>query len=108
MVVDPVPTICCWVCLTVAPTKPVTQPKKVAAKGKGVSHPATQPWAHKLTWVVSSSPAVAEVKVPAPPVTCLSWPTCLPLFEEPAMSGDEDIRKVTLTTSGKWSLTTLP
>jgi len=69
MVVDPVPTAHHRVHLMVAPTKSVTQLKRVTAKGKAVSHLVTQLWVHKTTWAASASPGVDEVTALIPPIT---------------------------------------
>ena len=74
-----------------APNRPVTRPKKVAAKGKGVSHPATQPQAHKVTCITSPTPEVAKIEVPLLQTAIPSQVSCTPLFKEPARLGDEDI-----------------
>ena len=97
--VDPVPVTHHQVRLMVAPIKLATQPKKVAAKENGVSHPATQPQACKIMQVTSPSPEVVEVPVPVPAIACPSQAMCPPLFEEPAVSGDEDLRKGASMTS---------
>ena len=81
-VVDKVPTTHHQVHPVVPLTKPATQPKKVAAKGKDVAHPVTQLWAHKVTWVPSVSP---EVTVHGPPVVDPSRVMCTLLFEETAL-----------------------
>ena len=88
LVVDPVPTAGHWFHFTVALTKPVNQPKKVTAKGKEVAHLATRLQVHKVTWLTSLSP---EVTIPAPRTAGPSGVTCPPLFEETALSSNEDI-----------------
>jgi len=62
---------------------------------------ATRPWACKVMWVTSPSPEVSEVAVPAPSVTGPSWEMHHQLFEELAMSGDEDVGKGDPTHSGE-------
>ena len=101
VVVDPVPIIHHQVCLTMALTKPATQPKTVAAKGKGDSCLVTQLRACKVTWLASPSPQVTEATAPASPVSGPSWVTHPPLFEEPAVLGDKDVRAGVPTTSGE-------
>ena len=54
---------------TVAPVKPLTQHKWVTTKGKAVSRPATQLWAHKVTWIASPMPEVVGVMAPTSSVT---------------------------------------
>ena len=78
-------------------TKPVTQPKRVAARGRGVSHLMTYPQAHKFTWVLIPLP---EVPLATPPVAGLSWITQPLLFEEPALSCGEEVGPSVATPSG--------
>ena len=99
MVVNPVPAAHHRVCLTVAPVKPLTQSKWVAAKGKAASHPTTQPQAPKVMCIVSPTPEVAEVVVLIPPVTGSSWANHPSLFEGPVVLGDEEIGKEAPTMS---------
>jgi len=83
----------------VAPVKPPTQLKRVAAQGKATSHPLTPPNAHKVTWITSPMPEVAVMV--SPPV---SGPSCAKhplLFEEPVMSGEEVIVMEAPATSGE-------
>jgi len=86
----------------VAPIKPPTQSKRVAAKGKAASHPTTRPWACKVMQIMSPTPEVAEVAAPITPVIGPSWANHPSLFEEPVMSWDEGIRKDAPMTSGKY------
>jgi len=50
--------------------------------------------------LASPSPPVAKVTVPVPPITVPSQATCPPLFKEPVVSGDEDVRNGGPATSG--------
>ena len=79
-------------CPMVAPAKPPTQPKWVAAKGKGkaVLHPMIRPHACKVTRV--TSPMLEVVKVVAlTPVTGPSREDLPALFEAPVVLGGEGI-----------------
>ena len=72
----------------VDPTKPATQPKRVTARGWGGSCPMTRPHACKVTHFISPSP---EATIAAPPVAGPSQMAQLPLFEEPAVSGGNEV-----------------
>src|SRR5882724_4554066 len=91
-VIDSVPAACRGV-RTVAPVKPPTQSRKVASKGKAVSHPTTRPHAHKVTRIVTPMPEVTDVAAPLPPVTGPSRASCAPIFEVADGSGDKQVEK---------------
>ena len=100
MPVEPIPTACHLVCLTVAPMKPATWAKKAATKGKGVSQPSTQPQECKVMHLTSPLPGVEGVVIP--PIAGPSWEAHTPLFKEQAISGDENVRGGVPTLSGEW------
>src|SRR5882724_10136256 len=102
-VVDSVPISRRRVRLTVAlPVPAIPLTKKVAEKGKTVPHHVTQPWARKVTQVVSTSPDMVRVSGPNPPIAGPSVVMQQPLFEEPLQSGGEEVRPVTQESSGEW------
>jgi len=102
MVVDPVSAACCQVFQTVVLIKPPTQSKMVSARGKATSGPMTQPQAHNVTWIVSPTPEISEVKAPLPPITGPSQANQPSLFEDPVVLGDEGIRREAPVTSGEY------
>ena len=101
LVVDSVPVALCWAHQTVAHVKPLNQSKWVTARGKVVSHPATQPCTCKVTWVISPTPEVIKVAAPVPSVTGPSRGDHPALFEDPTMLGDEGLRRLATVTSGE-------
>ena len=97
LIVESVPTTQHPVCKAVGLTKLVTLLKRIAARGRGVSHQMTCPHVHKVAQVMSP---LLEVPTAAPPVAGPSRMTQLPLFKEQALSGGEGVGPGVPTSSG--------
>ena len=66
-----------------------------------VGKPILDTQACNVTWVPSTS---LEAPVPVPVLASPSWVSCLPLFKEPAVSGDDDVGEVVPMTLGRCCL----
>src|SRR5882724_4928425 len=93
VVVDSLPAARHRFHLNIAPVKPPTQPKRAASKGKVTSRPMTRLRPHKVPWVASPTPEVADIKVLPPPIAGPSRVGRSPLFVDSVRSGDDHIEK---------------
>jgi len=98
MVVESLPTTRHLIHQAMGLTKHETQLKRVTARGRGVSHLTTHPHTHKVTHILSPFP---DVPLACPPVAVPSQTTHLPLFEEPVLSGGDEVGPCVAALSGE-------